>query len=144
MVSVTRNVSSGYIVACVALLVSRIPVNTNHSSKMKGETEMRYWIAGIVGFLVLATAGMVIVLTHVQGEVNVNRADVVRANALMARLKGSVSQIAARANGAHRDLITCGDLQSMINDGYVSSYYVDSNNTLQSSPAGLPGHCVNR
>ncbi len=49
----------------------------------------------------------------------------------------------AKLAGSHRDLITCADMQTLISNGGLASYWQDSSYNLQSTPDALPAHCVN-
>lgn len=93
---------------------------------MKGVTTL---LCIIVSALI---AGLIATIFVLQGTTNE-----------VTQLKAQVASQAARLQGGHRDLVTCGDLQKLITNGYVSSYWSDANYNLQSTPANLPMHCIN-
>lgn len=85
------------------------------------------------------------ILTYMAGR---QHADIVQARTQINQQKAQIAslrnELGGRISGIHRDLITCSDISSMINAGDIASYYMDPNFNLQTFPANLPSHCINR
>jgi hypothetical protein len=71
--------------------------------------------------------------------------DTGRFNADIIRLRQQNARLTAQVSGTHRNLITCGDLQTYINS--LPQYDSAGDFVGGGSTAGmatLPGHCINR
>jgi len=104
-------------------------------------------LTGVVA--VLAAAGLAFgawnaqQITSLRHQVTSQQATMSRYRAELARASRVINANAARTSGQHRDLITCSDISLLIDDGSIASWWVDSGGQLASTPAALPGHCVN-
>jgi hypothetical protein len=78
------------------------------------------------------------------------RGQLVQAHTVLARAERVISAQQAKLNGGHRDLITCTDLNELIN-GYTGpnpNGYIGLNQYLTANGGGLtlplPAHCYNQ
>lgn len=102
---------------------------------MMGKTDR----ALIVGALALITIALAVLLSMILGQ----KAQIQENSRTIAGLKAQLAVQSSRIQGVHRDLITCGDIQNLLNNGYLAQYYLDLNYNLQSTVASLPRHCIN-
>lgn len=91
----------------------------------------------------VAAAGLVLALVG-GGEALQAKSTIAQQSQRIDRLQSQVSAAQARISGEHRNLLTCGDIQSMIDGGELSTYWQDENYSLQSTTGTLPNHCINR
>ena len=66
-----------------------------------------------------------------------------------AGFKTEQAALIGQVKGTHRDLITCADIQSMISNGYLASYYAQTDSTgyatgINSTPMPTLPHCINQ
>ena len=101
-------------------------------------------IGGIVG-----TAGLILA-TSARSQITQDQHVIRAQQAALSAAQAAVNDAQAKINGEHRDLITCADLNSLIN-GYTTQNagnYIGLNQYLTANGAGytlpMPPHCYNQ
>ena len=98
-------------------------------------------IAGIGLLLGLVAVALILQLRSAENAATATEARQARQ---IAALRAQLAAVSVKAGGAHRDLITCGDLNTLINQMPQTDSNGDT--VLYAGPAGtlpLPAHCLN-
>ena len=105
---------------------------------------MKWLFAAAVALATLATAVAVVALVQVHSLRGDLRA--VRVASHSTHTESQIAGLTARVNGIHRDLITCGDFQFLLNRMNTAG---DSNGDtfywgISGAVLPLPAHCINQ